>query len=642
MNTNDDRDLGLSRPITRRDFLNGAAVAVGAIGGSALAQQTEELEPFRAQGITQQDPRYYPPGLTGMRGSHPGSFDAAHDVRDHKGWTGSDAADTGEVYDLVVVGAGLSGLAAAHFFRKANGARSRILLLDNHDDFGGHAKRNEFKHGNRLLIGYGGTEQIYPNPAAYSADALALIKEIGVDTDRFYTAFDRNLYKSYGLERGIFFDKETFGTDRLVLGEGRPSWPEFLAKTPLSAAARADLARLYDEKRDCMPGLSPAEKRSKLSRMSYNDYLLKVVEVSPDVIPFFQTRPNRIWARGTDVLPAIAAWEYFEFPGFDGLGLELSPEEKRHREIEEKAPADIFHFPDGNASLARLLVRSLIPSAVPGKDMEDVVTSRVNYPRLDRADSPVRIRLNSTVVHVKHLGDPGTAKQVDVTYVREGKAHRIKSSCCVMAGYNMMIPYICPELPQAQREAMKFGVKSPLVYTNVLISNWRAWQKLGVHHIIALNGYHTEAKLDFPVSLGSYKFSNTPEQPMVLHLEKTPLKPGVPVRDQWKMGRAELLETSFKTFERAIRDQLARMLGPGGFDPARDIEAITVNRWPHGYAGNRDQLSDPEWSETENPWAIARKPFGRITIANSDSQPSALTQAAIDQALRAVRELQHA
>jgi spermidine dehydrogenase len=271
--------------------------------------------------------------------------------------------------------------------------------------------------------------------------------------------------------------------------------------------------------------------------------------------------------------------------------------------------------------------------------MEDLVTSRVNYARLEDQSSPVKIRLNSTGVHVKHRGDPTTSQQVDVTYLREGKAYSVHSAYTVLAGYNMMIPYICPELPEPQRKALAFGVKAPLVYTNVLISNWNSWHKLGVHHILALNSYHTEAKLDFPVSLGKYQCPRTPDEPIVLHLEKTPLKPGLPRREQHRAGRMELLSTSFENFERKIRDQLGRMLGSGGFDPARDIEAITVNRWPHGYAAWRDPLTDPDWLDGQQPWVLGRKRFGRIAIANSDSGASALTQTAIDQALRAVREL---
>jgi len=635
----------MHRRITRRDFLNGTALTIGAsllpadgliaqlLGSTLLAGDQSSI------GTPEQDPQYYPPALTGMRGSHPGSFEVAHQLRDKKSWADVGAeTDTVEKYDLVVVGGGISGLAAAYFFRKAHGPKARILVLDNHDDFGGHAKRNEFTFGKRLFVGYGGTEQIYPGPSNYGPDATALIKEIGIDTDRFYKAFDQKLYSSLGLQQAIFFDKETFGADRLVTGEGKLPWADYLGKTPLSEPVRRDLLRLYEDKRDYLAGMSVEEKRAKLEKMSYQDYLVNFAKVTPDVLPFFSGRFHRLATVGADALQAFEAWSYFEMPGFQGLGLQR-PEEGHRFKHNPKEPHDIFHFPDGNASIARLLVRTMIPEAVPGKDMEDVVTSRVDYAQLDKPGAPIRIRLNSTAVHVRHHGDPATAKQVDVTYVKSGKARLVQSAHCVLACYNMMIPYLCPEFPEAQRKALAFGVKAPLVYTNVLISNWRSWQKLGVRHILALNSFHTEAKLDFPVSLGKYSHSKTPDDPIVLHLEKTPLKPGLPRREQHRIGRYELLSTTFDSFERNIRDQLGRMLSAGGFDPARDIKAITVNRWPHGYAMGRDPLTDPLWSEQETPWAIGRKPFGRITIANSDSDAVALTQVAIDQALRAVREL---
>jgi len=632
-----DRELGMDRVITRRDFLNGVAVTV--TGSLVAPKLVAALDPDTLTAMSQDDPNYYPPALTGMRGSHSGAFEAAHALRDTPVQGAADVVDTREVYDLVVVGGGISGLSAAYFYRKQTGPKAKVLILDNHDDFGGHAKRNEFTHAGRTMIGYGGTEQIYPGPSFYGPDAIALIRDIGVDTDRFYTAFDRNLYKSYGLRQALFFDKETFGADRLLTGEGSMPWPEFLAKAPLSEEVRNDIARLYEEPKDYMPGLNAAEKHTRLSAISYQTFLLEFAKVHPGVIPYFSGRLHRLAAVGVDALPSIDAWRYFELPGFVGMGLELTPEDLEWRH-NPKEPPDIFHFPDGNASIARLLVRSMIPDAVAGKDMEDLVTTRLNYARLDQKDSPTRIRLNSTAVHVKHRGDPATARHVDITYIRAGKAYQVRAFHCVLACYNMMIPYICPELPEAQRKALAYAIKAPLVYTNVLISNWRSWQKLGVHHILALNSYHTEAKLDFPVSLGKYHFSSNPDEPIVLHLEKTPLKPGLPRRDQHRAGRYELLTTSFEAFEHKIRDQLGRMLGAGGFDPARDIEAITVNRWPHGYAMGRDPLTDPDWPPEQSPWVIGRKPFGRITIGNSDAGADALTQVAIDQARRAVRELQ--
>jgi spermidine dehydrogenase len=215
----------------------------------------------------------------------------------------------------------------------------------------------------------------------------------------------------------------------------------------------------------------------------------------------------------------------------------------------------------------------------------------------------------------------------------------VKAKACVLACYNMMIPYLCPELPDKQKEALHYGVKAPLVYTHVAIRNWSAFQKLGIHQIVAPGGYHSYIALDFPVSMGRYEFPSHPDEPMVLFMLRTPCRPGLPRRDQYRMGRFELINTPFSTFERNIRDQLARMLGAAGFDPARDIQAITVNRWAHGYAYEYDSLFDPEWPPEKRPCVVARQPFGRISIANSDAGARAYSDVAIDQAYRAVREI---
>jgi spermidine dehydrogenase len=635
--------------IARRDFLNGMAWAAGAAMIPAAVATALDPGPdasaeeyFLSQGIMPTDPGYYPPGLTGMRGSHPGSFEIGHALRDGTRWE-SGAEDTGEHYDLAIVGGGISGLAAAYFFRKLHGQQSRILVLDNHDDFGGHAKRNEFSTAGRTTIACGGTLTI-EELQLYTPEAMGLLRELGIEIGRFEKYYDQDFRKKHHLKAACFFDGSVFGVDRLCPQQTDSVYfpatdfdpkdiEAFIANAPLAPQARQDLQRLYFSRIDYLTGKSRAEKSALLERISLKEFLEQHARVHADVVKYYQQATNGWQGVGIDAVAALDNLWFLPPAVTEGLGLQAEAAG------ELSGQPYIYHFPDGNASIARLLARALVAGAAPGRTMEDIVTARVNYAALDRAADKIRIRLNSTAVSVRHSGEPSTAKNVVITYVNNGKAYRASAARAILACWNMVIPCLCPELPEAQRQALAYGVKVPLVYTNVLLRNWSALKNLGVGAVYCPASYFSQVDMDYPVSLGEYHYPSSPEEPCVLRLERIPCKPGLPAKDQYRAGRAELFTTSFATFEHHIRDQLARMFGAGGFDPQRDILGITVNRWPHGYAYSYSTLYDPEWAEGQAPHIIGRKRFGRIAIANADSGAEAETSVAIAQALRACREV---
>jgi spermidine dehydrogenase len=635
-----DRELGMDRSITRRDLFHGAAaLTVGLLaGGGARPAGAQEPTPVGGPaGAPAAAPSSgpagtstaYPPQLTGLRGSHRGSFEVAHAVALDGKTDWGPVLDTGEpTYDLVVVGAGVSGLAAAWFYRKA-APDARILLLDNHDDFGGHAKRNEFEVAGRTLLGHGGSQTIEA-PSRYSKVAKGLLADLGIDLERFTTAYDQSFFQRHGLAGAIYFDADSFGQDRVVrhhspslqawipVDGAVPPTADAVASFPIDEEARRQIGSLYSGE----AGKRFPQWRSwKLVELSYPELLARVGVDHPQALKYFDGMPAPLACVGIDAIPAAYA-AYFGLPSPDGP------------QAADLGEPYIHHFPDGNASVARLLVRRLIPSAVPGATMEDVVTARARYNRLDVDGEPARLRLDSTVVRVAHDGAPSTAREVDVVYVRGGRAERVRARRCVMACYNMVIPFLCPDVPPAQRDALRKLVKSPLVYTNVALANWRAFQKLGIGAVYSPGRWHHYAYLDFPVSLGDYAFSAGPDQPIVVHMDWEPRSPGQPAHDQHREGRRALLRTSFEEIEREVRTHLAGMLGAGGFDPAADIAALTVNRWAHGYAP-----SPTDYPNGERPHLVGRKPIGRITIANSDAGARAYLDCAIDEAWRAVNEL---
>ncbi len=629
--------------ITRRDFLDGVGLTIGT-GITPASLLLAGCGPGHDAGSAQGGAAAYPPAATGMRGSHAGAFEVAHRLRDGEVFDLSAKPVEQGLYDLIIVGSGISGLAAAWFWRKRDPA-AKILILDNHDDFGGHAKRNEFSFAGQTLIGYGGTESLQSPKALFSPVVNGLLKDLGVDTARLAAAFDRDHYPRRGMSRAVFFDKASFGTDALVAGSpilsvaddldparlnARPL-PAFLADFPLADGPKQQLIALYTDKRNFWPGDNAQAIAHRLDHMTYLEFLTTWWKVDPLVVACLRNDTCDFFAVGIDGVSATDAFRY-GYPGFQGLALTLDEEARA-----EMGEPYIYHFPDGNASIARLLVRGLVPGIAPGTTMEDIVTAPFDYTRLDGAGSAVRIRQRATVVRVEQPKGP-----VDVGYVTDGVLHRVQAKACIMAGYNMMIPYLMPGLPQDQADVLRRNVKGPLTYTNVLLKNWQAWDRLKVHAVTSPSAFFSVVKLDYPVSLGTYRFSADPAQPVLLHMVHVPTVPDVPAETdlatRYRMARTKLFDMSFADFENPLRRMLGAMLGPGGFDADRDIAAITVNRWSHGYSYSPSALYD-QTDTKPFPEERGRQRVGRIAIANTDAGWGAYTHIAIDQAWRAVNEL---
>jgi spermidine dehydrogenase len=624
--------------ILRRDFINGTLMIAGTsmlpINGSSQAV------------MAALEPSYYPPSLNGLRGSHPGSNDAAH----AKAWTGEIdwglTSDLDENYDLVVVGGGISGLAAAYFYQQEHGKDKKILILDNHDDFGGHAKRNEHDVDGNLLIGEGGSESI-EQTRALSNVVLNLLDDIGLNLDRFKTTYDSNFFKRHGLGAATYFNKKVFGEDKVVKHSygDYPGFMEGLLKSTLSYEEAADQAPLTSTgKQQLLRVLKGGPKELNIPKSewqqyikthSYFDYLTNTLGVdSPGILTM--ARNSIVDYGGTpDVMTIQGAIE--------GSALGMNAVAWKDAFLEGDAPVDyidkgdgtyaaedpfIHHFPDGNATIARMLVKKMVPGIGPGENVEEIVLSKFDYSELDLAKNNVRIRLNSTVVNVKHLGDPSSSDTVSINYINDKKSYQVKAKNTVLACYNMMIPHIVSDLPEDQYNALRKLTKIPLQFSNIGLKNWRAMKEIGVGMAMSPGNIHQAINMDFPISVGGYEYTKTPDDPCILHL-RCCLQgdtPGAPSRVQFREARYRMLGLNFNDYELDIRSQLEGMFPKKLFNFDRDVQSITINRWAHGYSYG-------------DAGALGRRPFGRITIANSDAVNSSLVQRAIDEAWRAVKEL---
>ncbi len=616
-----DRELGMLRQITRRDFIHGTSLA--ALGlmlpvGCGPSSKDSKV-PSSSIG--------YPPTRTGMRGSHPGSFETAHALA-RDGVRFENPVDLDEEYDLVVVGAGISGLTAAYEYRKKFGPESRILILDNHDDFGGHARRNEFHQGGDMRLSWGGTMNL--EYLSFTDPVLEFLAELGIDVRQLSKELD---FHYGGDEPAIWFDADTFGSDVLVPGFSMYSRNlevlDRIDQFPISESGRVALKQFYSSEANVLQGMSEREIEHVLRRTSYTDFLSRYAGLPDEVVDLFVKSTDGYWGvqpHSLSTTEALNAW----LPGSHLLG------DAADRAAGLQESETVAMFPDGNASIARLLVQSLIAGVAPGANAENIAVVRFDYDKLDRPGNSIRLRLESTAVHVVN-----ESSRVAVTYVKDGLNKRVRGTHCVLACYHAIIPHLCPEIPEKQKEAARYQVKHPMLVTNVLLRSGKPFEKLGITGTYCPGRMHAKVWLIKGVNTAGYEGGRDVQGPVPVMFwgMVAPPRRDVPIHDQLRQSRQIMLEMTFEDYEREVRTVLDGMLSPAGFDAANDILAITVNRWPHGYAYGYLDLWDPEWEAGQAPHEIARQPVGNIVIANSDAAASAYTQAAIEEAFRAIDEL---
>ena len=515
-----DLELGMDRGITRRDFLNGVALSVGGVAAASMG--------LGAPAASAAGTAPYPPALAGLRGLSEGAMTVGHALRDGTFWkTARTAEPTGESYDLVVVGGGISGLAAAALYQKHQGGK--VLIVENNDDFGGHARRNEFVTASgRTVIGYGGSQSLQ-SPSYFSEAVNTLLADIGIELKRFEEFYDSDWEASHGLSSAVFFSKENFGADAFVVEtEAAADW---VARTPLNDKAKGQLIELIDAPPDYLAGKSLAEKFEILSKTTYADFLTNICGYDAELVTYFQNSTHEYFGIGIDGTTALDAWGNGN-PGFDGMALGEHPYKTMSpsgRLVLTDPDEYIYHFPDGNAGVARALVRKLIPDALPGSTMEELVNTRLDYEKLDATAGATRLRLNASVVKVKHDGDPATADSVTVTYIEGGKLKTVTAKQVVLACWHRVIPYLTDELPDAQREALNDQVKMPLIYTNVLLRNWEAFAELGISGFEMPKSFWLAPPSISRSVVGDYKFGADPSEPVLLHVAKIVVtgEPGV-------------------------------------------------------------------------------------------------------------------
>jgi spermidine dehydrogenase len=613
-----DSALGMDHDISRRDFMNATLLASG---GALLSG----LTPHQLLAQMGKDNWTGYGGVGDYANSHGNTFEvmtAGHQIRDHVfADPPHQAEDTGEVLDYVIVGGGLSGLASALYFQQ-KAPQANCLVLENHPIFGGEAKRNEFiVDGHRLMAPQGSDHFDTPQPGSPMDSFYA---SIGVDATKFeYQAWKSSspeipIGRSFEHIRppyGIYFGAN-FGQQQSGMWVIDP-WGKKLAGAPMPEVMRNEILKYRQL------GAEPGQEHPHdLDAITMEDYMIRKFGLSRETIrKFLLPGPGDGFGIGPDVLSAYAF-------GFGGDPMNYGDE------------ADLQSFPGGNGGFARHMVKTLIPAAIPGpRTLEAVCRGRVNFDALDKAGEPVRIRLGSTVVRVEHEGPAEHSDFVRITYTRNGKVYRLKARAVVMAGGSWTTKHIVIDLPSEQRAAYAQFFRSPCMIVNIALRNWRFLYKLGISGAFLYGGLGVYGSVRKTPTFGTKDKTIGPDSPVVMTIKVLFCRPGLPLVDQQTAGRAELLSTSFRDYERRVREQLTEMFAATGFDAKRDVAGIVLNRWGHAYCSPQPGFFFGKDGQPAPREILRRAPFGRIAFANTDLSGDPGHTTAIAEGQRAASQL---
>lgn len=623
--------------IKRRDFLNGMAIAVGGMALNTITGCSESISSVDDAKPKQDDYAMmdskiaeYPPAKMGLRGNHDGSFETMHELSwQKKQYDLSQASHEGS-YDLIVVGAGISGLVAAYRYHKLN-PKARIIILDNHDDFGGHAKRCEMSSADVMRLTYGGSESFDHPKENFSEDILVLMNELGIDYKKFDEYYDHNFNKRHNLVSGVFYNTTVFGRDAITADPTDTDNAMLaLEEAPMPLVDKQMLAKLIDDPEDYLASMDKSQRTQYANSTSYDNFLKEKVGATQKVLEFLQDICLEYWGFAIDhlsLMDAIAEG----YPATGNLGFKMDAEDEPY----------IYHFPDGNASVARLLVRAIIPAVSTSNayqamsPMEAIVLDKFDYTQLDMPNHNVHLRLNSSVISASN--DNG---RVLVGYKKDNHLSVIDAKHCIMAGNHRLIPYLMPQIGDDVKQAFSKNIRTPLIYTKILVDDWQAFKDLGVYSLYCPKSDYCLVQLDYPVSLGGYHFPKDTKEPMIIHMSRVPVPYGTgkDAREACKIGRGEVYAKSFSELENQAITQLEQIFALAGATLRDKIREIVIHRWGHGYSYEQNRLYDSD-AKTKRIWHTVQKPVGNIHFACSDASWTPYMHGAITEAIRAVDDV---